>query len=86
MLCCHLVGEADLPGVPLIHISLPSSFLGVIYSLGSPPPPILHLALWEDDTWLNQKCGMSLWVSGPGRLILGGQAKGRGKWLRGVAS
>lgn len=84
VLCCHLVGAAALPGVPLVLSSLPSRFFfggggGYLF----PIPLILYMALVEDNTWLNQKCGMSWWVSGPRGLVLGGQARGRGKWPQG---
>lgn len=82
VLCCHLMGTADLPGVPLVVAPCLRVFLrgGVFIPQF---PLILHLALVGGQQLAEPEMWDELVVSGPGGWYLGGQARRRRKWLPG---
>lgn len=84
MLCCHLVGAADLPGGSFSRSNLPSSFGGLFIPQF---PLILHVALVEGQHLAEPEMWDELVVSGPGGWYLGGaRPGGEGSGFLGVAS
>lgn len=85
VLCCHLVGTVDLPGGSFSRSTLPSSFWGGGYLFPSFPLFCTWL-WWADNSWLNQKCGMSWWSQGLEAGTCGARPGGEGSGFLGVAS